>query len=429
MSSFLSSRQERLDRARLSLEGLSVGDAFGERFFVHPNVVERLLALRALPLPPWPYTDDTEMALSIVAVLRRHDTIDQDALAQSSASHYNPSRGYGPAMHRMLRRVGGGEQWQVVAASLFEGQGSFGNGAAMRVAPLGAYFADDLERVVEQARRSAEVTHAHPEGIAGAIGIAVAAAWAWRLGQGGNSSTSLIDLVLPYLPASEVQSRLRRALDLAPGTPASYGAALLGNGSAISAQDTVPYAIWCASEHLADYEAALWHTASGLGDVDTTCAMVGGIVALHAGLGSIPAEWRQSREALPNWPFYDAYAGTVTLYRPVGAAELALIAASGYRAFPPRLPEQPIFYPVLSEAYAAQIARDWNAKDGATGYVTRFEVRALYLERYSVQVAGARLHAEYWIPAEDLGIFNDNIVGTIDIIATFEDETKKAQSS
>ena len=275
--------------------------------------------------------------------------------------------------------------------------------------------------------RSAEVTHAHPEGVAGAIGIAVAAAWAWRLGQGAHSSASLIDLILPYIPASEVQSRLRRALDLAPGTPAAYGAALLGNGIAISAQDTVPYAIWCASEHLADYEAALWHTASGLGDVDTTCAMVGGIVALRVGLDGIPAEWRQSREALPNWPFYDAYAGTVTLYRPVGAAELALVAASGYRAFPQRLPEQPIFYPVLNEAYAAQIARDWNAKDGATGYVTRFEVRASYLERYSVQVAGARLHAEYWIPAEDLEMFNDNIVGTIDVIASFEGSPENSQ--
>ncbi len=148
--------------------------------------------------------------------------------------------------------------------------------------------------------------------------------------------------------------------------------------------------------------------------------MVGGIVALHVGLDGIPAEWRQSREGLPNWPFYDAYAETVTLYRPVGAAELALIAASSYHAFPPRLPEQPIFYPVLSEVYAAQIARDWNTKNGAMGYVTRFEVRASYLERYSVHVAGARMHAEYWIPAEDLEMFNDNIVGTIDVIASFE---------
>jgi len=155
--------------------------------------------------------------------------------------------------------------------------------------------------------------------------------------------------------------------------------------------------------------------------------MVGGIVVLRADLGSIPAEWRQSREALPNWPFNDAYAGTMTLYRPVGAAELALIAASGYRAFPPRLPEQPIFYPVLSEAYAAQIARDWNTKNGATGYVTRFEVRASYLERYTVQIAGARMHAEYWIPAEDLEIFNDSIVGTIDVIGSFAESPESAK--
>jgi hypothetical protein len=115
-----------------------------------------------------------------------------------------------------------------------------------------------------------------------------------------------------------------------------------------------------------------------------------------------------------------------TLYRPVGAAELALIAASGHRAFPPRLPEQPIFYPVLSEAYAAQIARDWNTKNGATSYVTRFEVRTSYLERYFVQVAGARMQAEYWIPAEDLETFNDNIVGTIDVIASFEHSPESA---
>src|SRR5262249_38575624 len=153
---------------------------------------------------------------------------DQDALAQSFAAHYNPSRGYGPAMHRLLRRIGDGEPWQAVAGSLFEGQGSYGNGAAMRVAPVGAYFADDLELAIEHARRSAEVTHAHPEGIAGAIGLAAAAAWSWRIGQGGAPSfASLIDLVLPYIPESEVRSRLRRANHLSPGMPAQYGAAIL----------------------------------------------------------------------------------------------------------------------------------------------------------------------------------------------------------
>src|SRR5262245_32482108 len=182
------SEPTRLARARLALEGLSIGDAFGERFFVHPDVVANLIALRALPASPWGYTDDTEMALSIVATLRQHGEIDQDALARSFAERYNPSRGYGPAMHRLLRRVHGGEPWQTVASSLFAGQGSYGNGAAMRVAPLGAYFADDLDLAVAQARRSAEVTHAHPEAIAGAIAVAAAAAWAWRVGQGAAPS-------------------------------------------------------------------------------------------------------------------------------------------------------------------------------------------------------------------------------------------------
>jgi ADP-ribosylglycohydrolase len=424
----MTSSLTRIERARLALEGLSVGDAFGERFFVHPDIVQRLIMQRALPAPPWPYTDDTEMALTITAVLRQHESIDQNALAKSFAARYNPSRGYGPAMHRVLRRIGAGEPWLVAAGSLFQGQGSYGNGAAMRVAPVGAYFADDLNLVVEHARRSAEVTHLHPEGIAGAIGLAAAAAWSWRIGQGGGPSfASLIDLVLPHIPESEVRSRLRRANDLSPGMPAQYGASILGNGSAITAQDTVPYAIWCAGSYLTDYEAALWHTAGGLGDIDTTCAMVGGIVALAVGLESIPEEWRQNREALPNWPFYDAYTALVTLYRPVGPQELALIEQSGYRAFPPRLPEQPIFYPVLNEAYASQIARDWNVKQSGTGYVTRFQVQAAFLEPYPVQTVGNTTHAEYWIPAEDLDAFNANIVGHIEVIASFGEAPAKAE--
>jgi hypothetical protein len=113
---------------------------------------------------------------------------------------------------------------------------------------------------------------------------------------------------------------------------------------------------------------------------------------------------------------------TVTLYRPVGANELALIRESGNRRFPPRLPEQPIFYPVLNAEYAAQIARDWNSTSGPdyVGYVTRFRVRAAFLADYQVQTVGARVHQEYWIPAEDLDAFNDNIVGPIEVIAAFE---------
>jgi len=111
-----------------------------------------------------------------------------------------------------------------------------------------------------------------------------------------------------------------------------------------------------------------------------------------------------------------------TLYRPVGQAEMDLIRAAEMRAFPPRLAWQPIFYPVLNEPYATEIARDWNTKDAASGYagyVTRFEVRAEFLERYPVQVVGARRHQELWIPAEELAALNENIVGLIEVIAEF----------
>lgn len=111
-----------------------------------------------------------------------------------------------------------------------------------------------------------------------------------------------------------------------------------------------------------------------------------------------------------------------TLWRPVGEAELALIRDSGWASFPPRLPHQPIFYPVTNEAYAAQIARDWNTRDAASGYVgyvTRFRVRTSFLARYAPRVVGASAHEEYWIPAEELDEFNRNIVGPIEVTATF----------
>jgi hypothetical protein len=111
-----------------------------------------------------------------------------------------------------------------------------------------------------------------------------------------------------------------------------------------------------------------------------------------------------------------------TLYRPVGRAELALIEAVQFRAFPPRLPEQPIFYPVLQEAYATQIARDWNPKDEASGYagfVTRFQVRSAFLLDYEVRTVGSAQHQEYWIPAANLPAFNAAIVGRIEVLAEY----------
>jgi hypothetical protein len=111
----------------------------------------------------------------------------------------------------------------------------------------------------------------------------------------------------------------------------------------------------------------------------------------------------------------------ITLYRPIGTEELRLIEISGWKAFPPRLPEQPIFYPVTNEGYAAQIARDWNAvhNDDRRGYVTRFDVRADVLSQYEKKVVGGREHEEYWVPAEELEAFNAAIIGTIEVTQSF----------
>jgi hypothetical protein len=119
---------------------------------------------------------------------------------------------------------------------------------------------------------------------------------------------------------------------------------------------------------------------------------------------------------------------TTMLYRPVGEQELALIAANNYTAFPPRREWQPIFYPVLNEEYACQIAAEWNARDGKHGYVTRFAVQSAYLSRYEVQRVGSAIHQEYWIPAEELDAFNQHIVGKIEVIAQYSGDDSSSSA-
>ena len=179
---------------------------------VRPEVLDFLLRERAMPTGPWRYTDDTVMALSIVEVLERHGEIESNRLSDLFAKKYaeDPDRGYGSNAHRILRAVGNGEDWRDVAPSAFGGAGSMGNGGAMRVAPLGAYFADDIERAAFEARRSAEVTHAHLEGQAGAIAVAVAAAAA-------INGEDLLDAALRLTPASETKHGIERAAGAVSG--------------------------------------------------------------------------------------------------------------------------------------------------------------------------------------------------------------------
>ncbi len=293
------------ERAALSVEGVSIGDAFGERFFEcrSDQQAREAIEARELPEAPWRYTDDTVMALGIAEVLREAGELDQEHLADVFAERYRrePRRGYGSNARRLLQRVAEGEDWSELSHEAFGGEGSFGNGAAMRVTPVGGYFADDLDDVVEAARQSAEITHAHPEGIAGAIAVAVAAAVAWRT-RGVSARGvrhAIMDEVLERTPeSSEVYDRLERADDLEHHLEPSEVADELGSGQRVTAMDTVPFVVWCAAHYVDDVEEAMWQTVSGLGDRDTTSAMVGGIVALRTGRDAIPDEWRDRREAL-----------------------------------------------------------------------------------------------------------------------------------
>jgi ADP-ribosylglycohydrolase len=247
------------------LEGLSVDDAFGDKFIGPTDTTLSRIEARILPPAPWLYTDDTEMTLSIISTLWHAGAIDQDRLAASFVERYDPSRGYGPAMHRLFAAVRAGTLWQEAAQTQFAGQGSFGNGAAMRVTPIGAFFAEDLGMVADQATRSAVVSHTHSEAIAGSIAVAIAVAWAWQLGQSGARPTraEFLDLIIPFVPTSEVRRKIRWARDLAATTSVESAAADLGNGVGLSAQDTVPFVLWCAGEQLTNYEEALWLTVRG----------------------------------------------------------------------------------------------------------------------------------------------------------------------
>ncbi|WP_370948780.1 ADP-ribosylglycohydrolase family protein [Amycolatopsis sp. cg5] len=279
-----------------SLRGLAVGDAFGSSILLpgeHPSIRDR-----ELPPAPWSWSDDTEMACSIYDILGRYGTIDQDALAASFAVRFDPDRGYGSGAERMLLRYRAGEYWRDVAPAAF-GTGSWGNGGAMRAAPLGAWLCGDLGLVVTEAEKSAVVTHAHPEGVAGTIAVAIAAASA--AGWPSLTPAQLLETAASWTPHSEVRRRIESALALPPSTPVREAAALLGNGREVSAVDTVPLALWIAAHHLDSYVDALWTAAAAAEDLDTVCAIIGGVIAARTGAAGIPPEWLTACEPLPYW--------------------------------------------------------------------------------------------------------------------------------
>ena len=277
--------------ATKSLDGLSVGDAFGELFFRRSPFHTKF---DDLPKTPWKWTDDTHMALSIVEILKIHHRIEQDALAKAFARRYqkDPARGYAGGAHRSLGEVAQGANWRDISPKLF-GNGSYGNGGAMRAAPIGGFFYDDLRTTAQEAELSAEVTHAHIEGKPGAIAVAVAAAIA--ASRPFPTGSDFLKEIMPFIPDGITKTRVDLATQIPP--EAFWDAVKqLGTGHEVSAQDTVPFCLWNAAHLLGNYDEALWSTIKGMGDVDTTCAIVGGIVALS--VPHIPQTWLQRRELL-----------------------------------------------------------------------------------------------------------------------------------
>lgn len=276
-----------------SLTGLSVGDALGAQYFV-PGIRPG-----ALPDPPWPWTDDTEEACCLLAALTASDDagLDRDRFAELLGRHFDPYRGYGPGAVVMLRQIREGVPWPIAAAAAFDGQGSAGNGAAMRAAPLGAWHADSLAHAAVQGARAAEVTHAHPEGIAGGIAVTVAAAVAAAARLDGRP-VDLLGAVLAHTPQSRVRDGLLATTRIRDAREAAYE---LGTGTRAMAQDSVPFALWVAAHHLDDYPRAITSCVDAGGDVDTTAAMAGGVVAAHTGTVGVPEEWISAREPLPEW--------------------------------------------------------------------------------------------------------------------------------
>ena len=289
--------------ARLSLLGLAVGDAYGERCFSrdHAEVAARIEAGK-VPPGSLRWTDDTAMAVSVVETLEARGRIDPDDLARRFARRYSedPARGYGGGAHAILTEIARGADWRTVSRAAFGGTGSWGNGGAMRAAPIGAWYAGDPDRAASEGATSAEPTHAHPEGIDGAAAVAAAASLAAgssREGADPFDRDAFFSAVLDVLGPGRVREGIGKARVLGD-IAAERAAWSLGSGMAVAAFDTVPFCLWVAAWRHSDYAAALRDAACGI-DRDTTCAIVGGIVVLSDTDG-VPEAWARVAEPLPD---------------------------------------------------------------------------------------------------------------------------------
>jgi poly(ADP-ribose) glycohydrolase ARH3 len=281
-----------VDRFAGCVLGLAVGDALGAHFEGRSpeSIADKYSTAAKLvgspPLGQWWYTDDTEMMLGVAETLIECGQIDDDVLSRRFSANYSPNRGYGYGARVILEAMQAGDDHKLLATEFFPG-GSFGNGAAMRVAPVGLAFRDDLTVTREQARRSALPTHVHPLGIEGAQLIAVAVALASRE---PFARDEFVETLLESASHAEYAGPLRRAATVSD----ARDLALFGNG--VAATDSVVTAIASFLLTPDDYTATVANAIVLGGDVDTIAAMAGAISGARLGASAIPARWLESLE-------------------------------------------------------------------------------------------------------------------------------------
>lgn len=285
-------RQDQFEGAIL---GLAVGDAVGAKwegltsgliFEMGPSdkIVEHASG------EPIYYTDDTQMTISVAQTLIELGRIDKHFLAQKFAENYHPDRGYGQGARQIINAIGHGEDWEKLAATIFNGKGSLGNGAAMRAAPIGLFFAPDLVRVASEAALSASPTHTHEIGIDAARLLAVAVALAALSSGESFDRRSFLSELLATSQTEEFQWQLGHALELRPFS------SLITFGNTLEAHRSVTTAIMCFVDSPDHYDQAIARAIGQGDDVDTLAAMTGALSGARLGLNAIPAHLVQCLE-------------------------------------------------------------------------------------------------------------------------------------
>lgn len=297
-----------LDRCRISLTGLLVGDAIGDRFAGHPGLAGSLIKARALPSPPWYFTNNTQMALSIASALKQTNPIDLHPLAQSFIDNYDPHRERPLNAIQVLETLTVEEDLgRERVEEILSKRDPYGNSAAARAALIGAYFADNTDVAIEQTKLASAAVQHHPDAIAASIAVAVAASWAWQFRQNASMPRRkrFLELVVASIPESSVRGKLINFMKHIDGGSDQSVIDFFLDNSVASDENVVSLALWIAAGSLENYEDAIWQALSGMGDCATICAIVGSIVPLYSGIESIPADWLVNCEGLPEWPFLD----------------------------------------------------------------------------------------------------------------------------